>query len=104
MNLIPTNILALGSLVDTAINDWIGPVFVIILAVIAITLAIRKQLAAFLSFALVAVIAGIFVFFGSDIFGKNGNITKAGKDIAKKINVIDLTDTTYSQDFLKLDR
>ena len=92
--------LALGNLVDSAIADWIGPAFVLVVAAVAIVLALKRQLAAFLSFAAIAVLAAVFIFFGDDLFGKNGNISKAGKDVATKINAVDLTDTTYAQDFL----
>lgn len=95
---------ALGDLVNTAISDWIGPVLVGIIAVVAIILLWKRQFAGFLTFAAMAVLAALFVFFGGDLFGKNGNISKAGKDVAKKINTVDLTHTTFSPDFLKLDR
>ncbi|NWL35537.1 hypothetical protein [Paenarthrobacter nitroguajacolicus] len=98
------NLLALGDLVNSAISDWIGPVLVGIIAVVAIVLLWKRQFAGFLTFAAMAVLAALFVFFGGDLFGKNGNITKAGKDVAKKINAVDLTATTYAQDFLTLDR
>lgn len=91
---------ALGDLVNSAISDWIGPVLVGIIAVVAIVLLWKRQFAGFLTFAAMAVLAALFVFFGGDLFGKNGNISKAGKDVAKKINAIDLTETTYAQDFL----
>lgn len=90
----------LSNLTDTAINDWIGPAFLLLVAAVSIVLLWKRQLAAFFSFLAIAVIAGIFIFFGSDLFGKNGNITKAGKEVAKKINTVDLTATTYDQDFL----
>ncbi|GLJ62219.1 hypothetical protein GCM10017576_23490 [Microbacterium barkeri] len=92
--------LALGDLVNTAISDWIGPVLVGIIAVVALVLLWKRQFAGFLTFAAMAVLAALFVFFGGDLFGKNGNISKAGKSVAKKINAIHLTDTTYAQDFL----
>lgn len=95
---------ALGDLVNTAISDWIGPVLVGIIAVVAIILLWKRQFAGFLTFAAMAVLAALFVFFGGDLFGKNGNISNAGKDVAKKINTVDLTHTTFSPDFLKLDR
>lgn len=96
--------LALGELVNSAIADWIGPVLVGIIAVVAIVLLWKRQFAGFLTFAAMAVLAALFVFFGGDLFGKNGNISKAGKDVANKINTIDLTATTYAQDFLTLER
>lgn len=102
ISFLPT--LALGDLVNTAISDWIGPVLVGIIAIVAIILLWKRQFAGFLTFAAMAVLASLFVFFGGDLFGKNGNISKAGKDVAKKINTVDLTHTTFSPDFLKLDR
>lgn len=92
--------LALGNLVDSAISDWIGPVLVGIIAVVAVVLLWKRQFAGFLTFAAMAVLAALFVFFGGDLFGKNGNISKAGKDVAKKINAVDLTETTYAHNFL----
>lgn len=94
--------LALGNLVNTAISDWIGPVLVGIIAVVAIILLWKRQFAGFLTFAAMAALAAIFVFFGADLFGKNGNISGAGKSVAKKINTVDLTHTTFSNDFFKL--
>lgn len=96
--------LALGDLVNSAVSDWIGPVLVGIIAAVAIVLLWKRQFAGFLTFAAMAVLAALFVFFGGDLFGKEGNISKAGKDVAKKINTVDLTHTTFSPDFLKLDR
>ncbi|MDQ1175402.1 hypothetical protein [Microbacterium sp. SORGH_AS_0421] len=92
--------LALGNLVSTAISDWIGPVLVGIIATVAVVLLWKRQFAGFLTFAAMAVLAALFVFFGGNLFGKNGNITKAGNDVAKKINAVDLTATTYAEDFL----
>lgn len=95
---------ALNSLLDTAINNWIGPVLIGIIAVVALVLLYKKQMAGFITFAAMAVLASLFVFFGSDLFGKSGNVTKAGKDVAKKINVVDISTTTFAPDFLEIKR
>jgi uncharacterized membrane protein YqiK len=94
--------LALSDLVSTAISDWIGPVFVAVIAVVAIVLLWQKKLAAFITFAAVAVLAGLFIFFGDDLFGKSGNLSGAGKQAAEKINVINLASTTQAPGFLQL--
>lgn len=96
------HLLALSNLVDFVVNSWIGPAFVLIIAAVAIVLALKRQLAAFLSFAAIAVLAAIFIFFGNDLFGKNGNVTKASKSVAQKINTIDLAGSTYAPGFLRL--
>ena len=94
--------LALGGLVDTAISDWIGPLFVGIIAVVAVILLWKRQLAAFITFAAVAVLGGLFIFFGDDLFGQNGNLSGAGRDVAEKINTVDLTNSTFAPGFLKI--
>lgn len=96
--------LALSNLVNTAISDWIGPVFIGLVAVVAIILAWKRQFAAFITFAGIAVLAALFIFFGDALFGKNGNLSQAGRDVAKTINTVELTDTSFSPDFLQLER
>jgi len=99
---------ALSDLVDTAINNWIGPVFVGAIAVVALILLWQRKLAGFITFAAVAVLAGLFIFFGSDLFGQNGNLSGAGRDVAEKINTVDLIhgedlgSTTFAPGFLQL--
>ncbi len=93
---------ALSNLLDTAISQWIGPVLVGLIAVVAIILLWKRQFAGFITFAAMAVLAALFVFFGGTLFGKSGNLTKAGNDVAKKINTVDLSNTTLDPDFLKL--
>lgn len=93
--------LALGNLVDTAISDWIGPLLVGIIAVVAVILLWKRQFAGFITFAGMAVLAALFVFFGGDLFGESGNLSQAGKDVAKTINTVDLTSNSFSLDFTK---
>lgn len=95
---------ALNGLLNTAISNWIGPVLIGIIAAVALVLLWKKQFAGFITFAAMAVLASLFVFFGKDLFGKDGNITKAGKDVAKKINVVDISTTTFASDFLEIKR
>lgn len=98
------NTLALGGLVDTAINDWIGPVLVGMIAVVAIVLLWKRQFAGFLTFAVMAILAALFVFFGGDLFGRDGNLTKQAKNVSQEINAIDfdLTHPGFSPDLLKI--
>lgn len=93
---------ALNNLVNTAITGWIGPALIGIIAVVALVLLYKRQFAGFLTFGAMAILASLFVFFGDDLFGKKGNITKSGEKIAKKINVVDISTTTFAPDFLDI--
>lgn len=84
----------LSGLTSSLITNWIGPAFLLVIAGIAIVLAIRRQLMAFLSFALVGVLAAIFIYGGAALFGENGSLTKVGKDVAKEVNVVQPLDIT----------
>lgn len=100
----PHNILAAGGLSgawDTIVNDWLGPIIIAIITVVAITLLIKKQIAGFITFALVAVVASVLVFNADSIFGKDKGITKVGSDFAKTAtNSID--GSTFDPNFLTL--
>lgn len=97
------NVPALGNLVNTAITDWIGPVLIGIIAIVAIILLWKRQFAGFLTFAVMAILAALFVFFGGDLFGKNGNLTGQAKKVSKQINMVDLTHVPFSpNDIVKI--
>ena len=76
----------LGNLTNTVISDWLGPAFIAIIAVIAITLAVRKQVMGFLTFALIAVIASLLIFSGDSLFGEKGNLSGAGKSVIDEVS------------------
>lgn len=82
----------LSSAWDTIVNDWLGPILIAIITVVAITLLIRKQIAGFITFALVAVVAAVLVFNADSLFGKDKGLTKVGSDFASEVtNTIDPT-------------
>lgn len=78
----------LQSLQNSLINDWIGPVFFIALAVGAIYFVVNREFRKLAVFAGIAVVVALFIFFGEDLFGARGNLTNSGKKITDSVNLI----------------
>lgn len=88
----------LNGLKNDVIDNWVGPAFLIVLAVVGLVLVWKKEIRAGLSFIAVAIIGALFIFAGDTLFGKNGNLTDAGKKAVSKINTA-LYDEKTNSDF-----
>ena len=75
----------LGSLVDTIVSNWLGPVFFILIAITAVVLFWKKQMAAFFTVVIIGIIAALLIFAGPIFFGKDGVFTSAGQNIGKQV-------------------
>lgn len=75
----------LTTLSNDIITKWIGPVFFVAIAVYALILLKDRQFRQAIVFAGIAIIVGLFVFFGQELFGKSGSLTRVGKGISDKI-------------------
>lgn len=79
----------LSSLKDTAISNWIGPIYLIVVAGIAIKLLIGQQMRALGIFVIIATIVGVLIFAGTQFFGSQDAIlVKSAADVAKQVNTI----------------
>ena len=78
----------LNDLVNTVRENWIGPIFLIIVAGVSITFLIQRQIRNLLIFVGIAAVVGALIFFGENLFGSNGSLTKTASDGASKINAI----------------
>ena len=78
----------IGDLTRTLRDNWIGPVFIIIVAAISITFLIRRQIRELLIFVGIAALVGALIFFGDNLFGQNGSLTRVANDSAGQINAI----------------
>ena len=87
----------LSGLSDKLVNDWIGPIYIVLVAVVAITLLMKKEIRSLVAFLVVAVICGLLVYFGKDLFGSK--LTKSAKDAAGSISYIQHDD--FQWDFNK---
>lgn len=78
----------LQSLQNSLINDWIGPVFFIALAVGAIYFVVNREFRKLAVFAGIAVVVALFIFFGEDLFGQNGQISGVGRRVVSDVNLV----------------
>lgn len=75
----------LSGLQNEAINNWIGPVFILGVAGIAIIFLKDRAWMKLISFLGIAAIVGILVFNGAQWFGKDGKLKNAGKSAGDTI-------------------
>ena len=82
----------LEGLSKTLVDQWIGPIYIVIVAVVAITLLLKKEIRGLVAFLIVAIICGLLVYFGKDLFGSSGKLTGAAKKAAGDISYIQKND------------
>lgn len=94
LNLFATNIFADGltGLKDTAMNDWITPLFIVGVAVFAIIFIKDRKWMQLIGFVGIAAIVGGLVFGGDSLFGSDGNLSGVAEDYGGKIQVVDTID------------
>ena len=63
----------LSSIQEKLLTQWIKPAYFIVVALVAVLLLWKKELRALAVFAVVAVVAGLLIFFAKDIFGEGDN-------------------------------
>lgn len=78
----------LNGLMETLKNNWIGPVFFIIVAAVSITFLLQREIRKLLVFVVIAALVGVLIYFGADLFGQNGSLTNFAKKEASNINTI----------------
>jgi hypothetical protein len=75
----------LSGLASSLIKNWIGPVFLVIVAVTAFGFIRSQAWTKLIAFVGIAALVGALIFFGSDLFGQGGVIsgmfTNAGKAV-----------------------
>lgn len=83
------NVLAgLNGLVDTFIDNWIGPLFILAIAGFSLLFLKNREFTKLATFIVIAVVVGLLIFFGPAFFGRDGNLTNAVSDVAKNVNII----------------
>lgn len=76
----------LKDLWGTIQSDWIGPLFLAVIAVAAVILVFKKEIRGLIILAVVAAIGGVLIFAGSGMFGDDGTLSKTAQNLANKIN------------------
>lgn len=68
------------------INNWIGPVFLLIVAAVAVKFVVNKQWRELAVTVLIAAVASVLIFAGGDLFGKGKGLTKSSQDLIKQVD------------------
>lgn len=79
----------LKSVTDEALQNWIRPVFLVGVAVVAIIFIKDRAWMKLISFLGIAAIVGTIVFFGDSLFGSGGSLSGVGKRVGQSVNVVD---------------
>ena len=78
----------LSTVQTNLITNWIGPVYIVLVAAGAIVFLVQREIRKSLVFFIIAAVVGVLVFLGSSLFGSSGNVTTATKNVTDNINVI----------------
>lgn len=81
MNLILAEGKGLNSILDSFITDWAGPAYLIMVICIAIPMIKDRQFRALIIFLIFAAVLGVVIFFGKELFGKEGKATQGAKEL-----------------------
>lgn len=87
-NQLPFNASGLNGIVNELKDNWLAPVFILIVAGVSIMFLVQRELRKLAVFLVIAMLVGVLLFFGEAIFGKNGNLTNWGKKQATSINTV----------------
>lgn len=91
----------LGDVQNTVVKEWIGPIFLILLAAGAVMEFRKRAFRTMGALVGIGVIAALLIYAGGDLLGANGNLKGAGKKITDKINTINLSTSLPSQENLQ---
>lgn len=70
----------LDGLYTQFVNDWLGPIYLITVAIFAVVFLKDRKFRELFSFIAIATIVAILIFFTKDFFSKEGQITSSVKD------------------------
>lgn len=76
------------SVYTSIVNDWLGPVYLLVVGVCAITFIKNQEFRKLLSYVGIATVVALLIYAGQFLFqGEDqGALTKAGKGIVQKVN------------------
>ncbi len=80
--------LDLSHLQTFVIQAIVGPLFLIVVAGVALKCLVKKNFREMVGFLALAVIAAVLIYAGPQFFGSGGSLTTAGKDVASNVNVV----------------
>lgn len=79
----------LSDLQSKILTNWIGPLFILGVAVFALVFIKDRAWMKLIAFVGIAAVVGTLIFAGSELFGsKDKGLTKVAKDAANQVNVV----------------
>lgn len=87
-NLFPLFDGGLSGLQTTITNNWVGPIFIVVVGAVGITFLVKREIRKLMVFLLIAAIVGVLVYGASGLFGSSGSLNKSANNIATNVNVI----------------
>lgn len=78
----------LGGLQHSLISNWIGPIFILVVAGVSLKFLISRQIRELLIFIVIAAIVGLLIYAGGSMFGKSGKLKQGAQSVANNVNVI----------------
>lgn len=80
----------LRGLYDELVSNWLGPIFLIVMAIVAIYFVKNRQFRELAAFIGICVIVALLIFFGDKLFGtgkgSGGTLTNAANKIVEQIH------------------
>lgn len=74
-----------SALQSALIQDWIGPIFLTVIAAFSINFIIKRQVRELAAFAAIGAIAAVMIYGTGTIFGENGLLTNIAEGFANLI-------------------
>lgn len=78
----------LSGLQKTLTDNWVGPIFLLVVGAIGITFLIKREIRKLIVFLIIAAIVGVLVYGAKDLFGSSGSLNKSANNLATNVNVI----------------
>lgn len=78
----------LSGLQTTITNNWVGPIFIVIVGAVGITFLVKREIRKLIIFLIIAAIVGVLVYGASGLFGSGGKLNQSASNLASNVNVI----------------
>lgn len=78
----------LNGVINKLVGDWVGPAYIILIALVAVHFIKDRQFRELAAFGGIAAIVGLFIFFGNQLFGASGKVTKSVQSVADTIQMV----------------
>lgn len=90
----------LSRLQNTLVQNWIGPVFLIVIAALSIKFMMQRQFRELAGFLAIGAVVGLLIYGTGTLFGERGLLTNIAKGFANLITPESTTGGTTNPNFI----